>query len=150
METRRRGVTLIEAILVLVVLATAATVGSFTFQSDWVAGRRVNDLSAELAGLLREARNTAIATGAAVQVTTNRSGGNIEFELIQSAGPLGPEQRWTVPLQTPLRVDTSSRSITFQPSGGADRTLRITVRSDGVADVVEVDAVHGQVTRTAS
>ena len=144
--THRRGVTLIEAIMVIVLLASAAVATSFAMDNQWMAERHVVASTHEVVKTLEAARNTAIMRRSAVRIRRQRVGGVEQLRIREDAGPLGPGKTWITELDPEIRLRGGPREIRFAPTGGANRALRWIVTESRTSAQVNVSPSNGRVT----
>lgn len=143
----RPGVTLIEAIMVITLLAAAAATGSIMFDGQWVAGRDVTAVTNDVANTLITARNSAITNQAVVRVRRQRRNGIEQLQMTQESGPFQGEKNWTIQLGGASRLRGGPREIRFTPTGTANRALQWTIRQSRSIGQVNVAPVNGEVTR---
>ncbi len=144
---QRRGVTLIEAIMVITLLAAAAATSSILFDGQWVAARSVTAVTNDVANTLITARNTAITNQATVRVRRQRQSGIETLLVTQDPGPFRTGNSWTVELDGSVRLGGGPREIQFSPTGTANRNLAWTITQSRTAGQVNVAPASGQVTR---
>ena len=142
----RRGVTLMEAILVILILSGAAVASSFVLDGDWVANREVRDLTTEIAQTIDAARNSAIANRSSVRVRRTRINGTEQLEIVETAGPFRGEQRRTVVLGDNIRLRVRPSEIDFSADGTATRAASWTVTRGRVSGQIVVTPNTGRVT----
>ncbi len=117
----RIGVTLIETIMVIALLATAAVTGVILFDGEWVARRSVTSVTNDVANSLVTAHNTAITNQATVRVRRARQSGTEQLLFTEDAGPFRTSKSWIVELGPETRLSGSPTEIRFSPTGTADR-----------------------------
>lgn len=144
---QRRGVTLIEAIMVITLLAAAAASGSILFDGQWVASRGVTAVTNDVANSLITARNTAITNQATVRVRRQRRSGIEQLLITQDPGPFRSGDSWTVDLGGETRLGGRPSEIRFTPTGTANRNLAWTITQSRTSGQVNVAPARGQVTR---
>jgi prepilin-type N-terminal cleavage/methylation domain-containing protein len=144
---QRRGVTLIETIMVITLLAAAAATGSILFDGQWVASRGVTAVTNDVANTLITARNTAITNQATVRVRRQRRSGIERLLVTQDPGPMRDGNSWTVELGREPRLRGGPREIRFTPTGTANRNLAWTITQSRTSGRVNVAPASGQVTR---
>ncbi len=147
-RSTRRGVSLIEAVMVIVLLSAAAVTSSVMLDGQWVAKRSVTGVTDEIAQTLNAARNTAITNQAIIRVRRIRSGGIEQLVITEEAGPFGPGNLRTVELGSDVRVRGTPRQVRFNPTGTANRGTTWTIRKSRSSGAVNVSPSDGQVTRT--
>jgi Tfp pilus assembly protein FimT len=141
----RPGVTLIEAVLVVVLLGAAAVGASFVIDSGWIASRTIHDLTHDTASTLRAARNTAITNHSDVHVRQTRQNGIDQLEIIELAGPFRAERRRRIPLSNEVRLTGRPAEIRFSADGSADRAASWYLEQGRVRSQIDVAPVTGQV-----
>jgi Tfp pilus assembly protein FimT len=144
---QRRGVTLIEAIMVITLLAAAAATSSILFDGQWVASRSVTAVTNDVANALIAARNTAITNQAMVRVRRQRRNGIEQLLVTQDPGPFRSGNSWTVELGGETRLRGRPNEIRFTPTGTANRNLTWTITQSRTRGQVNVAPASGQVTR---
>jgi prepilin-type N-terminal cleavage/methylation domain-containing protein len=143
----RRGVTLIETIMVIVLLAAAAVTSSILLDGQWIARREVTAATNDVAAALIAARNTAITNRAAVRVRRLRNRGLEQLRITEDAGPFGTSKSWIIDLGGDLRLSGSPTEIQFLPTGTASNRLNWSIRQSRSLGRVQVAAASGQVNR---
>lgn len=141
------GVTLIEAIMVIALLATAAATSLILMDSQWIARREVTMVTNEVADCLGTARSTAIANQATLRVRRVRVSGIEQLQITEAAGPFRAGKTWQVELGSDVRMSGTPQEIRFAPTGTANRNLEWTITSSQSAGQVTVAAANGQVAR---
>ena len=141
----RRGVTLMEAILVILILSGAAVASSFVLDGNWVANREVKDLTIEVAQTIDTARNAAIANRSNVRIRRTRINGSEQLEIVEAAGPFRGEQRRTVSLGENIRLRVRPSEIDFRADGTAARAAAWTVTQGRVSGQIVVTPTTGRV-----
>ncbi|MEM9825659.1 MAG: prepilin-type N-terminal cleavage/methylation domain-containing protein [Planctomycetota bacterium] len=121
----RRGVTLIEVILVITVLAAAATIGAVRVSGDFGGQREVDGCTNLLLQSARFARSAAIRNQATVVLSTQRVDGEDALVILENAGPLGPGREMRIPLSSRVRVNP--RSAEFRMNGSARNQVEWTI-----------------------
>tara|TARA_R110002049_G_scaffold4601_5_gene32772 strand:- start:1073822 stop:1074325 length:504 start_codon:yes stop_codon:yes gene_type:complete len=144
--TVRCGVTMIEAILVVLILSGAAIASSFVLDSNWVANRTVRYLTIDVSQTLDLARNTAIANRCTVRVRRTRVNNVEQLEITEAAGPFRGEQRGIVVLGDEIRLRVRPSEIVFAADGTVSRAATWTVTQGRVAGQIVVTPTTGQVT----
>ncbi len=144
----KHGVTLIETILVIILLAAASVTGLILFDNQWVARRGATAATIDTAKALTTARNTSINSQAIVRVTRSTTNGRQQLLIVEDPGPLRNGNSWGIDLGTETKVTGSPATIQFQSDGSADKRLRWRVSQQSVAGEVSVTPVGGQVSRT--
>ena len=143
----RQGVTLIEAIMVITLLAAAAGASLIRMDNQWVARREVTLLTHEIADSLQTARNTAITNQATLRVRRVRQSGLQQLLITEEAGPFRGGNSWTVDLGRDARLRGAPTEIQFYPTGAANRTLDWTITQSRTDGQVTVTPATGQVAR---
>ena len=144
----RDGVTLIETVMVIIILAAAAVGSSFLLDGQWTARRGVTSVTHDVANTLRLARNTAITNQSTVRVERQRRAGAEQLVIHEDAGPFRPAKSWTVELGNDARLLGSPRRIVFSPTGTADRNLTWQITRSRTSGQVTVSPTSGRVSRT--
>lgn len=144
----RYGVTLIETILVIALLAAAGVSGLVLFDNQWTARQGAKQVTIDVAGALKSARNTSINSQAAVRVTRNVKDGRQRLVIVQETGPYRNGSSREIDLGAKARISGSPTTIQFAPDGTAHRGLSWKIAQQSVAGKVTVAPVSGQVTRT--
>ena len=142
---RRSGVTLLEALLVILVLSGAAIASSFVMDGNWITNRTVNDLTIDVAQTLDEARNTAIANKSNVRVQRLRQNGIEQLRIVAEAGPYRGESRRIVVLGSEVRLRVRPSEIVFAADGTAARAADWTVSQNRTSGQIIVSPTTGQV-----
>ncbi len=143
----RKGATLIEAIMVIALLAAAAVASSVLFDGDLVSRRRVAAATNHIAETLSIARNTAITNQATVRVQRARRKGMELLLISEDAGPFRSGKAWVFELGTEIRLAGKPSQIQFAPSGTADRSLSWIVSEAGSKGEISVVPTSGQINR---
>ena len=143
----RSGVTLIETIMVIALLAAAAVASTVMFRGGWVAQRNVTTATDDVANTLITARNTAITNQTIVRVRRLRVGGQERLVINENAGPFRPEKNWVVELGSDVRLRGIPRELEFTPVGTANRNLEWTISQASSTGQVTVSPASGQVIR---
>jgi prepilin-type N-terminal cleavage/methylation domain-containing protein len=143
----RAGVTLIETIMVIVVLATAAAGSLMLMDGEWVARRNVKATINAAAESLTMARNTAMTSQTTVHVRLVQAAVATQLIVTQDPGPYRAEQKWTIDLGTDTRVSGSPTDIQFTSTGSANRGLAWTVTQSRSSGEITVAPTSGQVFR---
>lgn len=146
-QHERRGVTLIEAIMVITLLAAAAATSSILFDGQWKASRSVTVVTNDVANTLLTARNTAITSQTTVRVRRQRVRGMEQLLVTQDPGPFRSGNSWTIELGGDTRLRGGPREIRFTPTGTANRNLSWTITQSRTTGQVNVAPASGQVTR---
>ena len=145
-QYRRRGVTLIEAIMVVTLLSAAALACSFVLDRDWSSSRNVQQVTSHVSHVLLMARNTALANRADVEVRRVRNGNTEQIEIAEFAGPFRAERRSTFDLGDDIRISGSPSRIRFTPESTADRSLQWTIRQGNSSAEINLNATNTQLT----
>ncbi|KAA1259997.1 hypothetical protein LF1_25350 [Rubripirellula obstinata] len=138
---RRRAVTLIEAIAVILLLSAAAATSMIYLDNDFLARRTASAATIQVGEVLQLARNTAISNQTYVRV----SRGSTELKIHQEAGPIEPERTWLIELPAGTKIDGSASEIIFKPVGSANRDLSWGVYHGDAYGKVNVSPVSGNV-----
>jgi Tfp pilus assembly protein FimT len=144
----RTGVTLIETILVLTLLAAASATGLILFDGKWSATRHVSSATSDVANSLMTARNTAVNSQAIVRVRRDNRNGTAKLLITEQSGPYRDGRSWTFDLGTQVRLRGRPVEFQFRPDGTANRNVSWIVAQSGVRGQVDVAPVTGIVTRT--
>jgi len=136
------GFTLIEALLLLALLAVLAGVAIPAVAAS-SATARVERASSEYLALLQEARSNAV-TEAAPWAVSVPVGQNPTVALMR----LGPGGQWQTDRAVALQgvagvqvIPSGLSQVAFQPSGGPDQGIRVTLAAIGRADRTRTIAV---------
>jgi len=143
----RSGVTLIETIMVIALLAAAAVTSSFFLDGEWVARRGVTAATNDVANSLITARNTAIINQATVRVRRDRRRGNERLLITEDAGPFRTSKSWIVELGNQVRLRGRPAEIQFTPTGTANSNLTWNITQSQTSGRVRVAPASGQVNR---
>ena len=143
----RAGVTLIEAVLVITLLAAASATSLILMDNQWLARRHVITTANEVADTLVTARNTAITNQATLTVRRVRSGGLEQLLITEQPGPYRSGNTWQVDLGEDVRLRGAPVQIRFNPTGSANRSLTWTITSSQSNAQVTVSPASGQVLR---
>ena len=146
-ERLRRGITLIETIMVISVLAVAAVTSVVMFDGNWHSRRVATSATNDVANSLTTARNTAITNQATVAVRRMASGGIEHLLITEYAGPFRGSKSWVVELGQDIKVRGGPAEIQFSATGTANDRLQWTIENDGVIGVVSVAPASGQIQR---
>ncbi|WP_442510772.1 pilus assembly FimT family protein [Novipirellula sp. SH528] len=144
-QSKRNGVTLIEAVMVVVLLSASAVASSFVLRPRWSSERNVTGVIHHVADTLTMARNTSITNQADVRVQRIRKDGQAMLEITETAGPVRDEKVSFFELGPEVTVNGSPTEIRFSPMGTANRDLRWTITQGGVAGEVRVSPTTGSV-----
>ncbi len=151
----RNGVTLIEAVTVVLLLSAAAVATSATFHVKWSAKRRVTDVAQHVAQTFTMARNTAILNRAGTKVELKQSTSIPVIVLTEAENAFSAESVVEIPLlelnwestgTQAAKISGSPMGLMFSPLGDADRDLRWNIAIDGVSAEIQVNARTGNVT----
>lgn len=143
----RTGVTMIETIMVIALIAVVAVGSSLLLDGQWVARRGVTAITNDIANSLITARNTAITNQATVRVRHQRIGGIEQLLINEDAGPFRTSESWIVELGNEVRISGSPREIRFTPTGTANANLTWTVTQSRTSGEVSVEPASGQINR---
>jgi len=141
------GVTLIETILVITLLAMASVAGLILFDGQWIARRSATLATTDVAKALTTARNTSINSQANVRVTRENSNGRQQLLIVEESGPYRNGSNWSIDLGAEVRISGRPTTIQFHPDGTTDQALNWNVSQASVAGEVNVAPVSGQVSR---
>ena len=144
---RRRGVTLIEAIAVILLLSAAAATSVIYLDGNFLNRRGAAIATKHVGDTLMLARNTAVLhqTNVRVSRSIDRDRGIEQLQITQEAGPVQDEKTWAIDLPEGTSVTGSDREIVFDPYGSADRELTWAVSHDDVSGKVNVSLVNSKV-----
>jgi len=143
----RKGITLIETILMVTLLAAASAAGLILFDGQWVARRGAVQATNDVAEALTTARNTSMRSQANVSVRRMTNRGRQALLIVEDAGPYRDGKQWTIDLGTEIRLTGRPATIQFRPDGTADRGLQWNVNQDSVTGQVAVAPVSGQIVK---
>ncbi len=143
---RRLGVTLVETIMVVTLLAAAAIAGGFMLDGQWLSRRSATDVTIEVSEALRTARNTAMMNQTVVSVRHDQIRGREILSIIEQAGPMRMGKRWEIDLGDKPAISGAPTEIFFKPIGSADRALEWKIVDGSTAGLVLVTPVDGNVT----
>lgn len=163
-ETRdRRGFTLVELILVMLLLTLIAGILAPSF-SKMLPGAKIRAASTELTAVLSKVRADASITMRRYRLHVDAAGGKywvtIETEPLRKPNtferPAGAlEGYFTLPedvrfesLSGAPQVEDGSNAVTFKADGTADGATIVISMEDGVKRTFTVDAATGKVTVT--
>ncbi|TWU54656.1 hypothetical protein Poly51_33750 [Rubripirellula tenax] len=142
----RFGVTLVETILVVMLLAAATVAGSFMLDGQWRDRRGATDVTREVYQTLVLARNTAIASRTNVAVRQENVRGRQWLTIVEEAGPMRAGKKWQIDLGDQPTISGSPTEIWFKATGSADRGLEWKVSEGSLAGLVQVTPTDGNVT----
>lgn len=125
---RRRGVTLIEALLVVLILSAVAVAGSFSINTQFKPKQLVELDRQHVRQTLRQVQNTAIANRVDVDVVIDTR--DNALRIASAAGPVGPAVSQTIELDLQSRMRASTSRITFRPDGSVNRDLQLRFEQD--------------------
>ena len=145
---QRHGVTLLEAILAVVILAAGASATLLTLDGDTLDRRRVKTETIAVSRLLAHARNTAMESRGIVRVRYQARNGRTELTITRDQSSLMPEQIWTTLLAEGIRLQGNPREIQFRADGSSNNALRWNIATGRTAGEVTVSAVTGQAQHT--
>ena len=144
-KSKRNGVTLIEAVMVVVLLSGSAVASSFVLKPRWSSERNVAGVTHHVADTLTMARNTSITNQADVRVERIRKDGQAMLQITEEAGPVRDEKVSFFELGTGVTVSGSPAEIRFSPMGTANRDLRWTIAQGGAVGEIRVSPTTGSV-----
>lgn len=174
--SNRNGVTLMEVLLVIMILAASATIGAFRVSGDHGVGRETRAASDQIVELLRTARMTALAKQSTVTLrrryVPRQQAGAIDIpahwviELGEQPSPIpslqGRGREVREPLQTVVSLSPEIRLlgtpavIAFDSTGSTPRSAAWTITSRhadrrGLHDVeIILDPITGLAQTTAT
>lgn len=139
----RRGVTLLEAVLAVVILSVAMLATSLVIGPSFQASTTTRISASDAAGLLRLARQHAIAKQAFVDVelTGSRSRQRIVMTVAPNSFDPGTQSSW--PVEPTSQITGGPAKIRFAPTGDADLSLHWTVSSGDARREIRVQAAGG-------
>ncbi|MEO8268230.1 MAG: type II secretion system protein [Aureliella sp.] len=148
LRLHRSAFTLIELICVLIVLGVmAAAIGSMSASPQLVERLRVKQEAEFVSAAMRCARTTAIANAARVRMDWYQNGDAAGFATtVEGADKDHQPPKHDFP--PGMKIDLSSRSVTFAPDGSTDTSLSIVLARPNVTSFVELFSGSGQVTVT--
>ncbi len=144
----RRGVSLIEVIMVIIVLAAAALSTSVMFDPEWSPRRNVTAVTNDVANALVTARNTAITSQTTVRVQRQRVDDIETLTITEDPGPFRSGKVWVIELGGDATLSGASADVEFRSTGTADRSLQWKIDQSNSSGRVNVAPASGQVTRT--
>jgi general secretion pathway protein H len=140
--TTQAGLTLIELVVTLGVLAVAAAIvlPSIGRGTEWV---RLRSEAGKVATLLRHARLLAVTQRRPVRVVLDRASNAVTLE---AEGTAEPARELVMPAGLRLSVVAGAESLSFSPRG-ITRETRWAVEGAGQRRlVIEVEGISGRVT----
>ncbi len=143
----RTGVTLIEVIFLIILLAATSVAGLILFDNQWVARQGAKSATIDTAKALSTARNTSINSQATVRVTRGTFNGRQQLLIVEDPGPFRAGNAWEIDLGTAANIAGTPASIQFTSDGSADQRLNWTISQQNVTGEVHVEPVGGLVTR---
>ncbi|WP_144057612.1 pilus assembly FimT family protein [Novipirellula maiorica] len=146
-QSIRTGVTLIEAVMVVVLLSASAIASSFVLRPRWSSERSVTGITHHVADTLMLARNTSITNQADVRVERIRKDGQAMLKISEDAGPIRGGRVSFIELGSQVTVKGSPTAIRFSPLGTVNRSLRWTMIQGDVVGEVRVSPTTGNVQR---
>lgn len=129
-------------------MAAAGVSGLVLFDNQWTARQGAKQVTIDVAGALKSARNTSINSQAAVRVTRNVKDGRQRLVIVEDSGPYRNGSSREIDLGTEARISGSPTTIQFAPDGTAGRGLSWKIAQQSIAGEVTVAPVSGQITRT--
>ena len=144
----RTGVTLIEVLFVIILLAAASVSGLMLFDNQWVARQAAKSATIDTAKALTTARNTSINSQATVRVTRGTFNGRQQLLIVEDPGPFRAGNAWEIDLGTAANITGTPATIQFSSDGSADQRLSWKISQQSVAGEVHVEPVGGFVSRT--
>lgn len=147
LERTRTGVTLIETIMVVTLLAIAAVTSVIMLDGTWHTRRVATTATNDVANSLTTARNTAITNQATVAVRRMTSGGIDHLLITEYAGPFRESKSWVVELGPEVEVRGSPSEIQFAATGTSNERLQWTVVNGKSTGTVTVHPASGQIQR---
>lgn len=147
-ERSHGGVTLIETIMVITLLAMVSVAGLILFDGQWIGRRGATLATTDIAKALTTARNTSINSQANVQVTRGNNNGRQQLVIVEEPGPYRNGSNWSIDLGAEVRISGRPTTIRFRPDGTTDQELIWKVSQSNVSGEVSVAPVSGQVSKT--
>ncbi|WP_218933859.1 pilus assembly FimT family protein [Rubripirellula lacrimiformis] len=144
---RTAGVTLIETIMVVTLLAMATAAGSFMLDGNWQGRRNATDATQQVHATLSAARNTAIVNQTNVQVRRFIQSGVQWLAVTEEPGPLRDGKKWEMEIGDTTTIDGSASDIWFKATGTANRGIEWKIRDGDSAGLVVVTPVDGNITQ---
>jgi prepilin-type N-terminal cleavage/methylation domain-containing protein len=141
----RNGVTLIEVVLVVMILASAAVATSFKIDSQWMARRESRASTYDVSRLISLARNTAIEKQTSVRVSYVGRLGSTQINIVENPGPLTAGRSWSAPISSLASLQGVPSSFQFQADGSANSAVQWNVASNGVQGEITVSPVGGTI-----
>ncbi|MEM1070583.1 MAG: prepilin-type N-terminal cleavage/methylation domain-containing protein [Planctomycetota bacterium] len=146
-DRNRTGVTLVESIMVISVLAVAAAASLIMLDGNWHTRREATAATNDVANSLTTARNTAITNQATVAVRRMVSGGIEHLLITEYAGPFRDSMSWVVELGADVEIRGRPAEIQFSPTGTSNERLEWTITHADSVGVVTVAPASGQIQR---
>ena len=146
MVAKRRAVTLIEAIAVILILSASAAASMIYLDHDFLSRRHAIAATNQVGDVFMLARNTAVSHQTKVQVTRVQERGTLQIVIRQEAGPIEDERTWKFDLPEGTKIDGSTSTLVFQPIGSANRDLKWNVHHGDTYGTVAIAPVSGKVT----
>lgn len=141
----RKGVTLIEVVLVVMILGAAAVATSFKTDNQWMDRRESRSATYDVSRLVSLARNTAIEKQTTVLISYSGRLGSTQINIVEDPGPLTAGRKWSTQLSNQVSVQGSPSSIQFRPDGSANSALKWGVVTNGVQGEITVSPVGGTI-----
>ncbi len=141
----RRGVTLLEAVLAVVILSAAMVATSLTIGPSFQASTATRISTSDASGLLRLARQHAIVKQTVVDVELIGRAGrqSIVITVPPNSFDTGSQSAW--PIEADLQITGTPSKIRFAPTGDADASLQWTVSAADAQRVIQVQAAGGTI-----
>lgn len=141
----RRGVTLLEAVLAVVILSVAMVATSLVIGPSFQSATAARISSADVAGRLRLSRQTAIVQQAFVDVELigRRGRQQLVMTVQPNAFDSGSQSSWLV--EPNLQITGTPTKLRFAPTGDADTSLRWTVSAADSQRDIQVQAAGGMI-----
>lgn len=114
----RHGVSMIEALMVVVVISATASAAVFRMSSP-VTIDPARQTAQSFVTAMREARDLAMKKQSPVTVTLNQTSTPARWMFTSAAGVNGPATQWDLALEENAKVDGTTLPIRFDPSGNA-------------------------------
>jgi len=146
MSKRRRGASLLEVILMMTILAIAATSGMFIAQG-WSGRRQADETARTIEDTLNAAREIAVRNRTSVAVTCERINGRWQLELVENAGPLRRASAVSqkIDLGSQISFARTKSTILFAADSSVSGALSWLPKSAGEAITITVDPKTGSI-----
>ncbi len=139
----RRGVTLLEAILVVLILGAAAVATSFTLNGSSAGRRESRNSTLDVSRMLTQARNTAMQQRTTVRVSYSTVLGINQISVVEDPGPITAGRTWSTMLSPNVKVAGKPNEIQFKADGSANSSLSWSIAADQSVGQIAVAPVGG-------